>query len=239
MPCANAFSVKQWNAWSPARESCAAWAGAGDRDSGGEAPSLPAALRRRTTALGQKALAAALACGPASHGRYVFASRNGEYDRTVAIFDALAAGEPPSPADFSMSVHHSLAGALSVHAGNRAGHTAVAAGADSFGFGFVEAIGLLAERPQESVLLVYYDEPLPHPYEPFRSGDEAALPVVLALDLAAAGPDSDAITFSATAADGAPPSRSAVEDFMKFYLSGAGTAVSGGARMTWQWRRHV
>jgi hypothetical protein len=241
MPCANAFSVKQWNAWSPVRESrtaWAAWASAGDGDSSAETPPLPAALRRRTTALGQKALAAALACGPVERGHYIFASRNGEYDRTVTIFDALAANEAPSPADFSMSVHHSLAGLLSVHSGNRAGHTAVAAGFDSFGFGLVEAVGVLAERPAESVLLVYYDESLPHPYERFRQGEET-LPIVLALKLATARPDGDAISFSATPADGAHSSPSAVEDFLKFYLSGAAEGVSGGERMTWRWRRHA
>lgn len=237
----NPFTVTQWNAWSPARESRAAWtawAGAPVPHQDIPIQPAPAALRRRATPLGQKALTSALACGTAARGHYVFASRNGEYDRTVAIFDALATGDRPSPADFSMSVHHSLAGLLSVHAGNRGTHTAIAAGFDSFGFGFLEAIAILAERPADPVLLVYYDEPLPSPYEQFREAHEQS-PVVLALELQTSGEDGDAITFTAVPADGGSPSSSAVEDFLRFYLSKASDVISDGERMRWQWRRNA
>lgn len=235
----NPIAVAQWDAWSPGRESRAAWsawAGAPATGQDGPPPSAPAALRRRVTPLGQKTLASALACGTAANGHYVFASRHGEYDRTVSIFEALASGEQPSPAEFSMSVHHSLAGLLSVHAGNRGVHTAVAAGADSFGFGFLEAVSLVSERPADPVLFVYYDEPLPSPYERFREGGET-LPLVLALELRKPSEDDRAITFTATPAENKTPSPSAAEDFLHFYLSGAPQAASDGQRMHWRWRR--
>src|SRR5262249_61026398 len=90
---------------------------------------VPLMPRRRRTALGQKMIASALACGEAAlTGRYVLASRHGEFSRTLGILRSLAARELPSPAEFSMSVHNGLAGLLSIHSGNTRGHTALAAG---------------------------------------------------------------------------------------------------------------
>ena len=90
----------------------------------------------------------------------MIASRHGEYDRTTAILTSLADRESVSPAEFSMSVHHGLAGLLSIHAGNKRGHVAVAAGADTFCFGLVEAALALADEPEIPVLLIYYDAEL-------------------------------------------------------------------------------
>lgn len=235
------FAVRRWSAWTPGRETRAAWrdwAGA-PAAAADDAPSaaLPMMLRRRATPLGQKLIGAALACGEAvGRARYVLASRHGELRRTLTILDALAAGELPSPAEFSMSVHHGLAGLLSIHAGNRAGHTALAAGADSFGFGLLEAAATLAERPDEPVLLLYGDEPLPEIYGPFRQADDAGLPMVCAL-LLESGND---IVFSmAPNRGGTAPSASAASDFLRFLLGERPEASSVGGRMTWTWRhRH-
>jgi len=50
--------------------------------------------------------------------------------------------------DFSLGVHNALAGLLSVSTRNHGGHTALAAGIDSFGFGLMEAAVCLLERPK-------------------------------------------------------------------------------------------
>ncbi|PWC36575.1 beta-ketoacyl synthase chain length factor [Azospirillum sp. TSO35-2] len=234
------FAVRRWSAWTPGRETRAAW-----RDWAGAPPSavdeapppaLPMMLRRRATPLGQRLIAAALACGDgAARARYVLASRHGELGRTLTILESLAAGDPPSPTEFSMSVHHGLAGLLSIHTGNRAGHTALAAGEDSFGFGLLEAAALLAERPGEPVLLLYGDDPLPDAYAAFREDGDAGLPMVCALLLEAG----DDILFQAAPnRDGAPPALSAVSDFLRFLLAPERTVTSTGARMVWTWRHH-
>ena len=98
-------------------------------------PSVPLILRRRVTPIGQAALRAAWAIPGIEQARFVFASRNGEFDRSLAMLTALAAGDSPSPADFSLGVHNALAGLLSIATRNSAGHTALAAGLDSFGHG--------------------------------------------------------------------------------------------------------
>ncbi len=145
-------------------------------------------LRRRIGRLGQRALQAAWTFGTAHPSdpppRLVFASRHGEFSRTLSILEALADGAPPSPADFTLSVHHALAGLLSIAGANRAGHTAIASGADSLYHALLEAAACQAERPGQPVLLAYYDEPLPPPYDELAPGDET---IALALLLAPGG----------------------------------------------------
>src|SRR5262245_47861774 len=121
-----AFSVRDWFAWAPGRETRRAWrdwavttsAEPSENDLA-TMQTLPMMLRRRATAIGQKAIGAALACQDVGAARYVISSRHGEYARTTAIFTSLAERTAPSPAEFSMSVHHGLAGLLSIHTGNR------------------------------------------------------------------------------------------------------------------------
>jgi hypothetical protein len=238
------FAVTAWSAWTPRRETPVdwyAWAGAADetaRDADVDSGALPMMLRRRATALGQKMISSALACGEAVRtGRYVLASRHGEFSRTLRILDALLLRELPSPADFSMSVHNGLAGLLSIHSGNMRGHTALAAGTDTFCFGLMESAACLAEQPQEPVLFFFGDESLSGEFATF-GGDDVDLPLVVALALQTPGPEDDVIRFDAVPRDsGAPPSTAAAIDFLRFLLSGEEAAVSAGVRMTWMWRR--
>ena len=198
-------------------------------------------LRRRAGPLGQRAIATALACQGGDGDRYVFASRHGELARTVGILKTLAEDETPSPAEFSMSVHHAIAGLLSIHTGNRQGHTAVAAGVDTFGFGFLESLGVIAAEPGASVLLVYCDAPLPDEYAELDPVDDPE-PLVLALHMTAPVEDTPVYAFESQPApkSGAPiETRQAPRDFLRFLLSGAESARSAGARMDWQWHRVV
>ena len=243
------LAVRGWAAWAPGRETATAWrawAGAAEAAQGdpsaaeGASVTLPMMLRRRATPLGQKIIGSALALESAVRdGRYVFASRHGEMSRTIRVLSDMAAGDPPSPAEFSMCVHHGLAGLLSIHAGNRKGHTALAAGADSFGYGLLEAAACLAENPDEPVLLIYGDEPLPEPYDAFRDQPEAtALPVTLALALAPPDQGKDTIMVSAVSRRLEDQSAGCVvSSFLRFLLSGQHSAAGPGGRMRWNWSR--
>jgi hypothetical protein len=241
------FVVKAWSAWAPGLETQTdwfAWAGAStpDIDARGAAPVvLPVTLRRRISPIGQRMMAACLACGDgASVGRYVFASRHGEMTRTLSIMQSLAAQEQPSPADFSLSVHNALAGLLSIHAQNRAGHTALAAGPDTFGYALVEAVGWLCERPEDSVLICYGDDALPSPYGHFDEGSDG-LPRVVALLLRAPVQGSGSLALTTypnhqiqgdTIAAPTLPS-----EFLRFYLGGLPTHQVPGASRIWRWDR--
>jgi hypothetical protein len=234
------FSVGDWFAWAPGRETRAAWlrwASVPASDETADAiPTLPMMLRRRTTPIGQRAIAAALACRDADAARYVLASRHGEYDRTVNILTSLANREAPSPAEFSMSVHHALVGLLSIHAQNRLGHTAVAAGEDSFGCGMQEAALCIAEDPATPVMLIYYDAPLPDTYEQFHAESESNLPIVVAVLLESARMKHMAYQWRFEQSALAAEENQALV-FMKWMLSEEQQAECRGERMTWRWSR--
>ena len=193
------FCVEQWMACGlglESREQWLAWArGLAVTPETGSSMTLPPLLRRRVTAMGQMALRASfdLSARPA---RFIFCSRHGEFQRTLNILLALAANEGVSPADFSLSVHNALAGLLSIARRNMAGHTTIAAGADSFRSGLIEATACLMERADEPVLLVYTDESLPEPYSEICEGDETC--VALALLLTAPRPGHDHILLDLT-----------------------------------------
>jgi hypothetical protein len=138
-----------------------------------------------------------------------------------------------------MSVHHALVGLISIHTGNREGHTAVSAAADTFGFGFLEAAAYAAVESKPA-LLVYLDEPLPDAYGEFRTPDEPGPLVVVAQIEPAAGDGSDCV-FSATPSGseghGTAAARIAPLDFLRFLLSGCASVASAGERMDWRWQR--
>jgi hypothetical protein len=205
-----AFRVAAWTAW---------------RDGVAAGP-LPASLRRRVTATGRKALEAAWAVlADKDAPRLVFCSRHGEYERTLSLLDSLAEDGTVSPADFSLSVHHALAGLLSIATANRAGHTAVAAGPDSLGFGLLEAAATVAEDGRPA-LLVYFDEPLPAIYGSLPG--DLAEPMALAVLLVPEG--GEAMTLELIPTDTAV---ALAPEFAAFLASGEAERQASG----WRWRR--
>ncbi|OIR10101.1 hypothetical protein GALL_80290 [mine drainage metagenome] len=217
------FSVKSWAAWTPAADGLDQWRGAAP------AAAAPILLRRRIGRLGQRALQAAWAFSaalpPDAPPRLVFASRHGEFSRTLSILEALAEGAPPSPADFTLSVHHALAGLLSIATANHAGHTAIASGADSLYHALLEAAACQTERPEQPVLLAYYDEPLPPPYDDLEPGGET---IALVLLLAPGGRALRLEHHPAAGPAGRHPGRD-----LAAVLDGGAAAVFQGDRLRW------
>ena len=153
-----------------------------------------------------------------------------------SLLSALCAGEALSPADFSLAVHHALAGLLSIATGNKGGHTAVAAGPESFCFGLLEAAACLAEDPAKPVLLVHFDENLPPDYDGLIAPES---PLALAVMLAGPGGEGQSIQFrwSPAAADGRHSGAGLALDFLRFLQSDAASLENHGPRMTWRWCR--
>lgn len=224
------FHVVAWAGWLPGCDGLVMGGTASAR--GG----LPLALRRRITPIGRKLMEAAWAILPEAEmqPRIVLSSRHGEYARTLGLLSSLAECGEVSPAEFSLSVHHALAGLLSIAIGNRAGHTAIASGADSFGYGLLEAVACAAED-DAPVLLLHFDEPLPDIYADVCS--DADLPVVFAC-LLRHGPNASgrcvAMDFAQTERPSSDPLALLFADFLR-----SGRDVHGtGQRITWGWR-HV
>jgi hypothetical protein len=238
------FRVKDWMACSAGLESREDWI-AWSRDAKNQrndappaALSLPTMLRRRISAVGQMAFRASYALSENKTARFIFCSRHGEFQRTLEILKSLAARAPVSPAEFSLSVHNALAGLLSIASSNTAGHTTISAGADSFGFAMLDAIACLKSNPAEPVILVYFDDLLPDPYDAFGDGDETCVALAMLLDSPVG--DSKDFTVVLERRDRSMHSASAsgqVLDFLRFLLSEEPERRSMGERVQWRWLR--
>lgn len=163
------LQVRKWVAWVPGIDECAGWGHWSTSLAAGQASQpdiafIPALVRRRLSPASRLALRVAHDClGEAPAGSGVFCSRHGECNRTLAIFDSVAAGQAVSPTQFSQSVHNTAAGVFSIERQLQIPFTAIAAGAASGEHGFIEAAGLVAAG-QGPVLLVLADD---RPVEPF------------------------------------------------------------------------
>lgn len=223
------FRVEAWAGW---------FAGAEALEQGGAiAPArpLPTPLRRRITPIGRRALEAAWAVLPEGPmPRLVLSSRHGEYQRTFDLLGQLAAEGTVSPADFSLSVHHALAGLLSIVTGGDGGHTAVSAGPESFGFGLIEAAGCAAEDRAGAILL-HFDAPLPALYRPVAAPDRPEL--ALALRLAPPGSSAGIGLELALESGGQREGDDGLAEGCVRVLRGAAAAEAAGPRFGWRWRR--
>lgn len=137
------------------------------------AKAVPAGLRRRLSPLG-KAAAEALfsldafqsgADANAQDDAWVFSSRWGDLDASVAQLRALANGEDLSPTAFATSVHNGIAGQLTIAAKHTGFVTAVAGGDAPFARGFETAAALLVDHAR--VHFVLYDQGM-EPEDPRR-----------------------------------------------------------------------
>jgi hypothetical protein len=197
-------------------------------------------MRRRLSPFGQRLVNAIAACAKGSPtARYVLSTRHGEISRALNILKDIGAETLPSPTDFSMAIHHALLGLLSIHSDNRMGHTALSAGRDSFAAGLLEAAMCVAEQPEQPVILVHADEPLPAEYDAFREGDDTSLPLIVALAIGrpTGAPGEDVSLQLVPHATGEVSSAAMATDFLRFFLSNASSAHVAGRRSDWIWRR--
>jgi hypothetical protein len=228
---------EDWIAWSRGARSPQFGTINPQNDGAQAVASLPLILRRRISTIGQRAFRASCTLSQQRTARFVFCSRYGESDRTLRILHSLAVKELISPADFSLSVHNALAGLLSIAWGNIAGHTAISAGADSFGYGLLEAIACLKEESGDPVMLVYFDDLLPHPYDEVSDAESC---VALAMLLRPPRHDSHEFALSIEPRNRATKAQSASAqslDFIRFMLSNERQGRSIGERTQWLWQR--
>ncbi|MDY7563014.1 beta-ketoacyl synthase chain length factor [Pseudomonas sp. 10B1] len=165
------FNIAQWRAWAPGLKTTEDWQqwniGQANVDIGDTAPDvsfLPAMQRRRLSRLARMAFSVGW---PLADGReqlpLVFVSRHGETPRTFEILSELAAEQPLSPTQFSLSVHNAVIGLWSIMRGETSEMTALAAAGDGLEHGVIEAGALLAEGAS-AVLLIITEEQPPEAY---------------------------------------------------------------------------
>jgi hypothetical protein len=161
------FNIAQWRAWAPGLETVEDWQqwslSPSLLDSGDAAPDvsfLPAMQRRRLSRLARMAFSVGW---PLAEGieqlPLVFVSRHGETPRTLDILTDLAANQPLSPTQFSLSVHNAVIGLWSIMRGETSEMTALAAAGDGLEHGIIEAVALLAEGSPAVLLIVTEEQP--------------------------------------------------------------------------------
>mgnify|MGYP003121641211 CR=1 FL=1 len=136
--------------------------------------------RRRLSPLARVVFYTLYQCEPQSGGPVVFSSTMGEIQRTQGILEAIADGDPVSPAAFSLSVHNAVVGLWSLVNGVTSPMISLAPVEGSPVPALLEAAGMLAEG-WESVLVVFCEEAYPEFYRPFLNSPTG--PTSLALQL--------------------------------------------------------
>jgi hypothetical protein len=232
------FPIAAWSAWAPGLESHAAWSAwaAGetstDRDGTPDLPFVPAMLRRRLSRGARMMLWVTRQClTDLASLRIVFASRHGELNRTVPMLQALAHEGELSPTDFSLSVHNAAAGVCSIVRQDRAPSISIAAGEESFGYGLIEAVTQWKVNPEQPVLMVYADEPVPEQYRRFVDSDAGPHAVAILLSGAATSRMRLHRDVTRTSESKEPQSLT----FLRTWLRGQTTIPWHGKRDSWVW----
>jgi len=236
--------VRGWSAWAPGledRESWERWAAEPSPlglEGVPDAKFLPPMLRRRCTPLTKIMLRVAFdACPEADRAgvRTVFASRHGSINESIDLIEAVVRNQRLSPAKFSHTVHNAQAGLFSIAAGNREASSSLAAQADTFPLGFLEALTHLDREPERPVLFVTGDVPLAPTFAPLVSEATASYAVGLLLATDGAG---SRVDFEIASGDGKPPPRwPQAAEFLRWWAAGADALHLEGARQQFRWKR--
>jgi hypothetical protein len=188
------ISIKKWAAWAPGVDSPELWRRFFNNEKKisnelkADVSFLPAMKRRRLSPLARAAFFVAEKCITADQQvQTIFCSLRGESQRTFKILQDIANDEDISPTAFSLSVHNAIAGQFTIAFNNQEKSLAIAPGEQGYIAGFIEAAGLLLEKPDKDVLLVIYDEGLPELYRQYCQLHE--FPVALAILLSTQGKD--------------------------------------------------
>ena len=201
------FNIAAWRAWAPGLDSVADWQAWSQQpsvpaasDAAPDVSFLPAMQRRRLSRMARMAFSVGwpLAQGHEGHEGLplVFASRHGETPRTFDILSDLAADQPLSPTQFSLSVHNAVIGLWSIMRGETSEMTALAAAGDGLEHGLIEACALLNEGAP-AVLLIITEEQPPQAYA--RWIDDVPFPYAVGLLLTPGKQWQVSLTSAATA----------------------------------------
>lgn len=236
------FNIAQWRAWAPGLSSVEDWLrwsheplpAACDDAAAPDVSFLPAMQRRR---LGRLARMAFSVGWPLAEGHeplpLVFVCRHGETPRTFDILSDLAAGQPLSPTQFSLSVHNAVIGLWSILRGSTAEMTALAAAGDGLEQGMLEAAALLEEGAPQVLLIVTEEQPAPA-YAPWI--DDVPFPYAVGL-LLTPGEDWQ-LSLGETSAEGVPCQWPHALDLLRCLLTREPICQHAWKSRLWTWQRN-
>lgn len=236
------FNIAQWRAWAPGLESVDDWHvwsrhphTLGTSDTAPDVSFLPAMQRRRLSRLARMAFSVAwpLAEGLAQLP-LVFVSRHGETPRTFDILSDLAACQPLSPTQFSLSVHNAVIGLWSIMRGETSEMTALAAAGDGLEHGMLEAAALLNEGAP-AVLLVITEEQPPEAYATWI--DDVPFPYAVGLLLTPG--NQWQLTLGTQGKDAAPTEWPHALNLLRTLLGEQGSCQHAWKNRVWNWQRNL
>ncbi|WP_084631052.1 beta-ketoacyl synthase chain length factor [Ferrimonas senticii] len=222
--------LRQWRYWYPSSATVLAspWQVKTGKNHLPALPFVAPMARRRLTRLSQMALAVSQPLINDTQTVTVFASTHGEVSQTTELLSTLAQRQPLSPTRFSQSVHNTAAGAFGIQFQHTAAATAIAAGEQTLFAALVEAYGQLLQ--QQSLLLVFVDDPLPEPLQHFQP---PLKPLALALELGA--PADFQLTISKQAVASSDCVSSLAWQLLDTLKHGGGTGQYIGQHAHFQW----
>ncbi|HHR6130427.1 TPA: beta-ketoacyl synthase chain length factor [Providencia alcalifaciens] len=183
----------------------------------------------------------AVECGLTLYRRHqdidaiVFSSRHGELERNQRILSELATQTPVSPTNFTMSVHNSAVGTLSIITKTTIPTSAISAGQDSFQQGLYEVLSLLLHQSKR-VLFVDFDGDLPEAYNSVLPETCTRFPYACAFLLSS----DESLTCSPMAAKAVHSSTPILPQSIQFIaglLSDKPTFCVIGEGHVWQWHK--
>ncbi|MFU2316150.1 beta-ketoacyl synthase chain length factor [Rahnella sp. PCH160] len=165
----------------------------------------------------------------------IFSSQHGELERSWRILHALAEDDAISPTEFSMSVHNTAAGWLTIISKNPLPVTSLAAGKDSFQQGLLEAQAMLSGDASR-IMLVDFEGEIPSLYT--ESVNSEFLPYAMAIIVTAGDTLQCQRISKADKADLSVLPQAL--QFLRGYLSSTPLfTVSADNRHHWQWTREL
>jgi hypothetical protein len=249
------ISLRRWSAWMPNCETPEAWrawacdgvTGSGDASAQPSAREIPPLLRRRTGIMGRAALHVLSQPELAYAGQpIIFCSRYGEFSRSLQLQEELAAEGQVSPQLFSMAVHNASGGLFMMAKKAQAALTALAGDEKTALAGLLEAkiqlaeLGADAGEGEQTVWLVYAEEPLPEAYRSqphWSAADDLHYAVLLEL-----APGDDFLLCAdgvGTVADEVPASMITPLDLLRFFLRPGESSICLSADGNWLLRRQA
>ena len=198
---------------------------------------LPAMQRRRLSSSARLMFDAAWPLAEAfPNCPLVFASHDGEINRSFELWLSLLREQTVSPASFGLSVHNALAGQWSMLRQDMSENTALAADEDSLESALAEAYALLQEGA-DKVWVVLADEPLHREYA--VAAERAPFAHALAMVLEAG--DDYRISLLKPDAEKENPPRSpywGALEWIRFMLSDRHQWERCGSKRRWLWQKN-
>ena len=197
---------------------------------------LPAMQRRRLSPAARLVFDAAWPLAEAfPNCPLVYASHDGEINRSFELWQSLLREQTVSPASFGLSVHNALAGQWSMLRQDMSENTALSADQDSLESALAEAYALLQEGASK-VWVVLADEPLHAEYA--VAAERAPFAHALAMVLEA-GDDYRISLLPPDAAANPPasPYWGALE-WIRFMLSDRHQFERNGSKRRWLWQKN-